>query len=86
MAIRVEDLAIMCDEAERNTHFGEPILVFRLPRKCRGKTARVFKGVTGTIVEWGDSKENPTVVTVKTKDIRRFIADKQSSNQEDKDA
>jgi hypothetical protein len=66
--VRREELVKLCDGAPGTE------VALQLRRRCNGKRARVFPGVLGEIVQWGDGTwDFPTVVIVKVADVRRFL-------------
>jgi len=70
-----EELERLCSEAEatyRRLGIADPGILVKVYRRCKGRTARICRGLAGEVVFWGD-RINPTIVRVKCVDIRRFL-------------
>ena len=68
----LDELDVKCTAAEAGP-FADPQIVLLVRRRFRGDRARIFPGVIGRVVQWGDGRTTDSVVLVRCADVRRFI-------------
>ena len=69
---RLERLCSEAEETYKKLGIPNPGIQVKLYRRCKGKTARIFPGLSGKVVFWGD-RANPSIVFLKCSDIRKFL-------------
>lgn len=62
--VTIDRIKELLGEAAVSRRHGNDVMTLQLFKACKGKTAEVFPGVRGRVVQWGDGRTMPSVVQV----------------------